>query len=103
MAPIQLNNFNSQHFNNYIFETSICIIYNILIEIIIIFNWYGVTMTQLITFVPLYSCNNIILKTAAIAAETVVRKLWAKYIISMKWIFLALYIRHKKLILHELI
>jgi len=71
MADIKLNNSNSQYFNNYIFETDICVTYKMLIEITIIFNWYGVTMTQLITFVPSYSCNNITLKTAAIAAETV--------------------------------
>ena len=35
------------------------------------FNCYGVTATQLTTFVPSYCCdNNITLKTAAIAAET---------------------------------
>jgi len=41
------------------------------LKIIIIFNRYGVTATQLTTFVPLYSCNNsITLKMAAIADET---------------------------------
>ena len=35
------------------------------------FNRYRVTAAQLITFVPLYSCNNnITLKMAAIVAET---------------------------------
>ena len=35
------------------------------------FNWYGVTVTQLTTFVPLYSCNNkITLKMATVVAET---------------------------------
>ena len=37
----------------------------------IIFNCYGVTATQLTTFVPMYFYNNnIILKMAAVAAET---------------------------------
>jgi len=40
------------------------------IEIIILVNCYGVTATQLTTFVPLYSCNNITLKMATVAAET---------------------------------
>jgi len=40
------------------------------IKIIIIFNSYDVTSSQLITFVSLYSSNkNITLKMAAIAAE----------------------------------
>jgi len=38
---------------------------------IIIFNCFGVTATQVTTLVPFYSFNNnIILKMAAIAAET---------------------------------
>jgi DNA polymerase sigma len=39
-------------------------------EIIIIVNRYEMTATQLTTFVPLCSCNNITLNLAAIAAET---------------------------------
>ena len=51
--------------------TYIYITYIILTEITIIFNCYGVTATQLITFVLLYSCNNnITLKMAEIPAET---------------------------------
>ena len=37
--------------------TYIFISYIILTKIIIIFNCYGVMVTQLTTFVPLYSCN----------------------------------------------
>jgi len=55
-TPQRLNHFNSQDFNNYPL-TFIFIPYIILTEIIIIFNCYGVTVTQLTTFVPLYSCN----------------------------------------------
>jgi len=52
------------HFNLYY-------IANIIItETIIIFNCYGVTATQLTTFVLLCSFKNITLKMAAIAAET---------------------------------
>jgi hypothetical protein len=32
-------------------------------------NFYEVTATQLTTFVPLYSCNNITMTMATIAAE----------------------------------
>ena len=52
------------------FVTYIYITYIILTEIIVIFNCYGVTMTQLTTFVSLYSRNNIALKMTAEAAET---------------------------------
>jgi len=55
-TPHRLNNFNSQDFNHYPL-TSNFIPYIILTEIIIIFNCYEVTVTQLTTFVPLYSCN----------------------------------------------
>jgi len=56
-TPHRLNNFNSQDFNNYPL-TYIFISYIILTKIIIIFNCYGVTVTQLTTFVPLYFCND---------------------------------------------
>jgi hypothetical protein len=65
------NDFKSQDFNHYPFLTYICITYIIINETIIIFNCYGVTATQLTTFVPLYSFNNYInLKMATLAAET---------------------------------
>jgi hypothetical protein len=67
----RLINFDSQDFNHYPFLTYINITYIILTVIIIIFNCYGVTATQLTTFVSFYSCdNNITLKMDAVAAET---------------------------------
>ena len=66
----RLTNFNSQDFNYDPFLTYIYITHITLTEIIIIFNCYGVTMAQLTTLVPLYSCNNITLKMVMIAAET---------------------------------
>jgi len=63
--------FKSKDFNHYSFLTHIYSTYMILTGITIISNCYGMTMTQLTTFVPLYCCNNnITLKMAAIAAET---------------------------------
>jgi len=44
--------------------------YIIVTEITITFNCYGVTATQVTTFVPLYCCDNVALNMAAIAAET---------------------------------
>jgi hypothetical protein len=71
IVPGRLNNFNSQDFNHYPFLTNIYITYTILTVIIIILNCYGMMLTQLTRFVPLYSCdNNITLKMAAVAAET---------------------------------
>jgi len=70
ITPHRLNNFNPQDFKHYPLVTSIYIAYVILNEIIIIFNCYGVTVTQLTTFVSLYSCNNITMKMATVAAET---------------------------------
>ena len=70
ITPHRLNNFNSKDLNRYQFVTYICITYVILTEIITIFNCYGMKATHLTTFVPLYSCNNIILKMAALAVET---------------------------------
>jgi len=55
-TPHRLNNFNSQDFNHYLL-TYIFISYIILTEMIVIFNCYGVMVTQLTTFVHLYSCN----------------------------------------------
>jgi hypothetical protein len=70
-TPHRLNNLNSQDFNHCPFLNYISITYIILNEIIIIFNCYGVTVTQLTTFVLFYSCNNNITpKIDAIAAET---------------------------------
>ena len=65
-----LKNFSSQGFNHLQYLNYIYIKYIILTEIIIIFNCCGMTTTQLTTFVPLYSCNNITLKIASIPAET---------------------------------
>jgi hypothetical protein len=56
------DNFNSQDFNHYQLLTYIYITYKILT--------YRVTATQLTTFVPLYSYNNITLMMAAIEAYT---------------------------------
>ena len=65
------NNLIAKEFNLYQFVNFIYITYKIITEIIIIFNFYGVTATPRTTFVPLYCCNNNgTLKTAAIAAET---------------------------------
>ena len=66
----RLNNFNSQEFNHYPFLTCIYITYVILTDILIFFNCYGVTTTQLIIFVPWYSCNNVTLNMAATVSET---------------------------------
>ena len=52
------NDFKSQDFNHYLFLTYICITYIILTDHIITFNHYGVTVTQLTTFVSSYYCNN---------------------------------------------
>ena len=52
------NDFKSQDFNHYPFLTYICITYIILTDHIITFNCYGVTVTQLTTFVCSYCCNN---------------------------------------------
>jgi len=57
------NDFNHYPFVTYIYNTHL-----ILTEIIIIFKNYGMT-TQLNEFLPLYSCNNITLMMAGIAAE----------------------------------
>jgi hypothetical protein len=65
----QTEQFYAQDFNHYPFLTSV-LTYIIVTEIIVIFNCYGVMTTQLTTFAPLYSCNNITQKKAAIAAET---------------------------------
>jgi hypothetical protein len=70
ITPYALNNFNYQCFNHYPFLTYIYIIYVIFTVIITIFNFNDVTATQLTTFVPLCSCNNITLKMAEEAAET---------------------------------
>jgi len=64
-----LNKFNAKDFNHYPYLTHIYNTYIILTEIIMILNCFGV-MTQLTTFVPLYSCDNITQKMTAIAAET---------------------------------
>jgi len=60
----------TQDFKHYPFLTYIYITNIILTEILIIFNCCRMTVTQLTTFVPFYSCNNITLKIAATAAET---------------------------------
>jgi len=65
------NDFKSQDFNHDPFLTYVYSTYIILTEIIIIYNCYTVTVTQLTTFVPLHCCNNITLKMAAIAAKNV--------------------------------
>ena len=58
-------------FTKFLDLTSVYITCIILTEIIIIYNCYGVMVTQLTIFVPLYCCNNnITLKMAIIAAGT---------------------------------
>ena len=64
-----LRNFKPQDYNYYPFSSYIDITYIILSNIIKIYNCYGTT-SQLTTFVPLHSCNNVALKMATIAAET---------------------------------
>jgi len=66
VTPHGLNDINSQGFNHRPL-LALVITYIILTEIIL--SFYGVTATQLTTFVPLCS-RNITLKMAAIAAET---------------------------------
>jgi len=62
--------FKSQDFNICPFLTHIYMTY-IMLTKIVIFNCYGVMVTQLTTLVCLYSCNNnITLKMGRILAET---------------------------------
>jgi len=70
----------------------------------IIFNCFGVTATQLTTFVRLYSCNNnITLKMAANSGRNVlVRKVWIKYIkhwYAFCWLFIHYIYIHFNIIL----
>ena len=69
ITPHRLKDFKSQDLNHHPCLTYICITYITVTEIIIIFNCYVATVTQLITAVPLYSCNNITLKMVTIAAK----------------------------------
>jgi len=62
------------------------------LKIVLIFNFYRVTATQLITFVTLCSFNNITLKMAVIASkhivENTVNKVYHKYWTAFCWLFI---------------
>jgi cell division protein YceG involved in septum cleavage len=70
------------------------LLYIILTEIIIIFNCYGVTATQLTKIVPFYSCNNnTTLKMTATAVakhvgQNIMNKIHHKHRRAFRWLFI---------------
>jgi hypothetical protein len=88
---ILFNIFSPKCFDRYC--NHICITYIILTKIIITFNWYRVTATQLTTCVPLYSCNNNITMNMAAAGLNTVNISQHNISSTLKCILLVIYIQ----------